>query len=292
MPNAVLMRRSLDGLSVGDAFGERFFQPKEILDAALAERRVPARPPWNWTDDTAMAVSLVETLEAEGHLDPDVFARRLGRRYVAEPSRGYGRGAHEVLAQLSLHVPWETAARTLFDGEGSKGNGAAMRVAPLGAFLADAALSTVVAQAHQSAAVTHAHPEGQAGAVAVAVAAHGLANGESLARVWTQVLERTPGGPTLDGLQRASRLGFDVPSTHAAEALGSGAKVLSEDTVPFSLWCALRHHDDFEEALWATVAGRGDRDTTCAIVGGLVALTDAPPAAWLAAREPLPARDR
>lgn len=287
MSNHALMRLSLDGLSVGDAFGERFFQPEEVLGPALAERRVPARPPWGWTDDTAMALSVVETLEARGRLDPDELARRFGRRYAAEPSRGYGGGAHEVLAALSLGAPWSSAARLLFSGEGSKGNGAAMRVAPLGAFLSDGPLADVVEQAHLSAAVTHAHPDGQAGAVAVAVAAHQLARREPLAMVWTQVLSRTAPGPTRDGLMKASRLGFDVSSAHAARELGSGQKVLSEDTVPFALWCALKHHADFEEALWATVAGRGDRDTTCAIVGGLVALQDAPPAEWVRAREPL-----
>lgn len=287
--NAVaLMQRSLEGLSVGDAFGERFFQPPGILEAALKERRVPGKAPWPWTDDTAMALSVVETLTAKGTLDADELGRRFGRRYAAEPARGYGRGAHEVLAQLSQGAPWARAAASLFEGQGSMGNGAAMRVAPLGAFFSTSPLSTVVEEAQRSAAVTHAHADGKAGAVAVAVAAACLGKHEPLATVWTQVLARTPPGPTRDGLQRASRLGFDVPATHAAEVLGSGAKVLSQDTVPFSVWCALKHHDDFVEAMWSTVSGLGDRDTTCAIVGGLVALNDPPPAAWLQAREPLP----
>ena len=42
--------------------------------------------------------------------------------------------------------------------------------------------------------------------------------------------------------------------------------------MPFALWCAARHIDNYEEALWATVSGLGDRDTTCAIVGGVVTL--------------------
>jgi hypothetical protein len=28
--------------------------------------------------------------------------------------------------------------------------------------------------------------------------------------------------------------------------------VISADTVPFSVWCALEHFDDFPEAMWAT----------------------------------------
>jgi hypothetical protein len=47
--------------------------------------------------------------------------------------------------------------------------------------------------------------------------------------------------------------------------------------------------EDFADALWWTVAGLGDRDTTCAIVGGIVSLSaNGLPADWLERREPLP----
>lgn len=65
----------------------------------------------------------------------------------------------------------------------------------------------------------------------------------------------------------------------------------AQDTVPFPFWRAARHLDDYEEALWLTVSGLGDRDTTCAVVGGIVACYVGEagiPAAWLEAREPLP----
>ena len=58
--------------------------------------------------------------------------------------------------------------------------------------------------------------------------------------------------------------------------------------MPFALFCAAHHLTSFEDAMWATVSGLGDRDTTCAIVGGIVALTSDPPMAWLLSREPLP----
>ena len=41
--------------------------------------------------------------------------------------------------------------------------------------------------------------------------------------------------------------------------------------------------DDFEKSVWLTVSGLGDRDTTCAIVGGIVALAvgeNALPCEW------------
>ncbi len=63
----------------------------------------------------------------------------------------------------------------------------------------------------------------------------------------------------------------------------------AQDTVPFCLWSAAYRLDHFEEALWWTAKGGGDCDTTCAIVGGIVALSaQAIPAAWLEQREALP----
>ena len=64
--------------------------------------------------------------------------------------------------------------------------------------------------------------------------------------------------------------------------------------MPFAPWCAARHLDSFEDALWSTVSGLGDRDTTCAIVGGVVALAvgrEGIPDAFVAAREALPVEE-
>ncbi|GAB4455219.1 MAG: hypothetical protein OHK0029_10960 [Armatimonadaceae bacterium] len=77
----------------------------------------------------------------------------------------------------------------------------------------------------------------------------------------------------------------------AAGILGNGILVSAQDTVPFCLWSAGEKLDNFAEATWQTVTGFGDRDTTCAIVGGIVAAyvgTEGIPADWIASREPLP----
>jgi ADP-ribosylglycohydrolase len=72
--------------------------------------------------------------------------------------------------------------------------------------------------------------------------------------------------------------------------LGTGSQVSSSDTVPYSLLCASRFLGSYEEALWNTVAGLGDRDTTCAIVGGIVVMfvgAEGIPSSWLSTRERL-----
>jgi len=51
------------------------------------------------------------------------------------------------------------------------------------------------------------------------------------------------------------------------------------------------HLSSYEEALWITVGGLGDRDTTCAIVGGILVMyarIESIPIEWLEHREHIP----
>ncbi|HMA35755.1 MAG TPA: ADP-ribosylglycohydrolase family protein [Chloroflexia bacterium] len=233
-------RVSLEGLSVGDAFGQRFFHHRAIIgrlwlqrDGSGLDLRQDAPlgpPPWRWTDDTAMALSVVEVLQTHETADQDRLARHFAERFHEEPRRGYGPAMHRLLPDILRRRHWRDAARQLFSGQGSFGNGAAMRVAPLGAYFADD-LDQVVAEAQRSAEVTHAHAEGVAGAIAVAGAA---------AWAW-----------------RSRQTGRLLPPDFIGQVLA---------LVP-------------------------DMDTTCAIVGGIVALYTGLagiPAEWRASREPLP----
>jgi ADP-ribosylglycohydrolase len=102
------------------------------------------------------------------------------------------------------------------------------------------------------------------------------------------VIALLPESETRQGIVKSLEIAPMNPE-EAARQLGTGKRVSSQDTVPYCLWCAAHHHDDYEGALWTTVAGGGDRDTTCAIVGGIVALSAKDvPETWLQHREPLP----
>lgn len=284
------VRRSLEGLSIGDAFGQQFFYFPEWI----ASRTLPAAP-WHFTDDTVMALSIAEALDAQGRADQDALAAAFARRYREEPDRGYGGMAHRILLEFSQGRNWREISRAVFGGEGSMGNGGAMRVAPLGAYFADD-LERAAREAAGSAEVTHAHPEGQAGAVAVAVAAVvacttcGKPAAVAGPEILTAAYQWTPDGATREGIARAIELTPGASVGLAVAALGNGSQVIAPDTVPFALWCAARHSSDFVEAMWTTISGLGDRDTTCAIVGGIVALSAGErriPDQWRLSREPL-----
>jgi ADP-ribosylglycohydrolase len=276
-------RRSLEGLSVGDAFGQLFFQlsPYRTSPSDLPQG------PWRWTDDTHMAMSVVEILATCGRIDQDALARAFARRYAEEPFRGYGGGARRLLEQIANGGDWHELSPRLF-GAGSYGNGAAMRVAPVGGYFSGD-LSRAAEEARLSAMVTHAHPEGQAGAIAVAVAAAIAADNAHPAGVdfLKEIIPFVPDGLTRDRIREATRIPPD-DLRGAIDQLGTGTKISAQDTVPFCLWSAAYHLDSFEDALWHTVKGLGDRDTTCAIAGGIVALSVSEiPASWLQRREPL-----
>lgn len=281
-------RASLEGLSVGDAFGDRHQTFAQI------EYRMAPHEELRFTDDTQMALSVVEVLAQYGEIEQDALALSFGQRY--DRTRAYGPAMHRLLPLLRTGASWQTAAHSLFGGQGSFGNGSAMRVASVGAYFADD-LDAAILHAKRSAEVTHSHSEASAGAIAVAAAA---------AQAWQTCQQQ----PTPDGADFLDRLLPIVPESDVkagiaiardvspaspidtvVEVLGNGSEVSCQDTVPFCLWCATHHLDDYEEALWTTISALGDRDTTCAIVGGIVVMYTGIagiPAAWRAAREPLP----
>src|SRR5262245_19850011 len=79
---------AVEGLSLGDAFGQQFF----YRDGA-ATRTLPP-PTWKYTDDTEMALAIHEVLGRHGQIEQQDLADTFGRRYGQNPHRGYGAGAH------------------------------------------------------------------------------------------------------------------------------------------------------------------------------------------------------
>ncbi|MFJ8001925.1 ADP-ribosylglycohydrolase family protein [Streptomyces sp. NPDC096310] len=279
---------SLRGLAVGDALGSQFFVPANY---PLLGRRALPTGDWQWTDDTEMAASVVAVLAAHHRVDQDALARSFAVHHDFD--RGYGPAVNRMLRLIREGGDWRELAAGLFDGQGSWGNGAAMRIAPLGAWYADDP-EQATHQAEISAYTTHQHREAVAGAMAVAAAAalaaapDGPPTAEALLDGVVALVPRSAVGA---GLRRArDLLDYDDPGTVAA-VLGCGRRTSAHDTVPFALWSAARGLGDYERAFWTTAQAGGDVDTNCAIVGGVVAAEGARGAApeqWRERTEALP----
>lgn len=302
---------ALEGLSVGDALGETCFRDSNF-EAILEDPRATAAAPWPYTDDTAMALGIYEILDQHGRIHQDELARRFAARFEAQPWRGYGPGAMRLLAQVITGSHWRTAAEAIFPG-GSFGNGSAMRIAPLAGYFAEDDHSLLAEEARRSSEITHAHPEGIAGGIAAALAgAYAWKHRDERASDQTKrgllefVLAHTPESAVREGLERAANIGFvlaeaevklldhgtsfDVSIEPIVRQLGNGSQISCQDTVPYCLWAAARHLDDYTAAIVTTIRAGGDIDTNCAIVGGIVALavgSDGIPADWRKDREEL-----
>ncbi|WP_454857872.1 ADP-ribosylglycohydrolase family protein [Promicromonospora soli] len=292
-----LCANSLAGLSVGDALGAQYFVPTNDPASLLGDGVLPGGE-WPWTDDTDMACSVATELIENGEVDQDRIAHAFAER--CDPYRGYGGGAVQVLHQIRDGIPWQKAAVAAFP-TGSFGNGAAMRVAPLGAYFAGD-LDRAVEQAIRASEVTHAHPEGIAGAVVVAVATAFVA-GASIAHTSPEPEEILDSvepyllpGATAQGVTIARDL-LDASVGEASWRLGNGSCVSAQDTVPFCLWAGATRLAAYPAAIKICIEAGGDVDTTAAIVGGIVGAytgmgardgIDGVPTAWLGRRELLP----
>lgn len=282
-------RVSLEGLSVGDSLGG-FFEMSSP-SSRHTDRRLPSAP-WHFTDDTNMALSIYSVLRKYGEINQDILAQSFAEHF--DRLRGYGMGARTLLNRVRKGEDWRTVSNQMF-GEGSFGNGGAMRVAPLGAYFADA-LELAISQARLSSEITHAHPEGIAGAIAAAVAAAvacRLSGTSPIPRqeFALQIMEHIPESDVKAGIKKAHDLPDDLPLHEVTRTLSNGQRVTAQDTVPFVIWCAGTYLDNYDEAIWQAIAAGGDTDTTAAMIGGIVACytgKQSIPEEWTASREPLP----
>ncbi|WP_329414345.1 ADP-ribosylglycohydrolase family protein [Streptomyces sp. NBC_00704] len=278
---------SLRGLAVGDALGSQFFVP---VNYPLLQRRELPPGPWQWTDDTEMACSVVAVLAAHHRIDQDALARSFAEHHDFD--RGYGPAVNRLLRLVREGDDWRELSSALFNGQGSWGNGAAMRIAPLGAWYADDP-EQATHQAEISSYPTHQHREAVVGAMAVAAAAAlaGAPGGSPSAEALLDgVIALVPKSAVRAGLGRARDMLDYADAATVAAVLGCGRRTSAHDTVPFALWSAARALTDYETAFWTTAQVGGDVDTTCAIVGGVLAAGKAggPPVAWTRQVEDLP----
>ncbi|MBI3270383.1 MAG: ADP-ribosylglycohydrolase family protein [Planctomycetes bacterium] len=255
---------SLLGLALGDALGAK--HEGGILGGILWVLVGGTRGEklW-WTDDTQMAVGLAESLVECGGLDPDRLARRWADGY--ETWRGYGHGARKLLARVRQGEDWRSANRSVFP-DGSLGNGAAMRAAPLGLFYyADP--ETLARAAEVAASITHAHPLGVEGGVLIARAtALALAEDFEPGAFLAALLAGCRREEFRKRLELARVWLGESPDLRAVSR-GLGTAVTAHESAVTAVYAFCRHRTDFMELVKFVVALGGDTDTIGAMAGGI-----------------------
>ncbi|TVR30487.1 MAG: ADP-ribosylglycohydrolase [Nitriliruptor sp.] len=266
-------RGVLLGLALGDALGAPFEGRSQIAGAQVAAW-IDAREPLRWTDDTHMALTLARHLVDDPQLDdPEALGTAFARAYAREPWRGYGSGPPQVFAMVEQGLRFEEAAGTLFGGSGSFGNGAAMRVAPVGLLPAATDPRDAARLAAVQARVTHTHPDAIAGATVVAQVIAGLIdaeriNADAIVGVVSAATGRLSPGPVHDGLiDVLDVVGSGGDAATAAGRCGTG--VAAAESVPAAIAALLAGGGDVLQVVTTAIGFGGDTDTIAAMAGAL-----------------------
>jgi poly(ADP-ribose) glycohydrolase ARH3 len=266
--DTTLLRRfegCLLGLAVGDALGAKFeaHSAEAIRDRfPTADHLIgyPQEDIW-YTDDTQMAIGVAETLVSQGQIVEEHLCRAFVANYV--PSRGYGRGARAVLEAMEEGCDHRQVTEKYFPG-GSYGNGAAMRVAPVGLIFRDDH-RRLWEQARASALPTHLHPLGIEGAqlLALAVALCSRADGFDRADFFDALVSSCESGPYRAQLEAAAR----VQSPEELARLGNQIEALY--SVPTAIAGFALTPESYEATICNLIFLGGDTDTLAAMAGAL-----------------------
>ncbi len=282
---------ALLGTAVGDGLGaglEGWLAVSEEDIRTQAEAKIVLR----YTDDTHMMIGVAESLAANRGFNGEHMALRFAENYEREPFRGYGPGPPRVFRMIREGAAWDRVASKLYGG-GSFGNGAAMRMAPVGVFYCDdpPRLREVAGKSGQ---ITHAHPLGKEGGVLQAYAVGLAAVADTDVGLQDRDFLRALSDFTehewyRNKLSLMAELLGTARRDEVVGGLGHGVEALH--SVPTAIFSFLSHPQSYEEAVTYAISLGGDTDTIAAMTGAISGAylgEEAIPVAW---RQKLENRD-
>ena len=253
------------GAAIGDALGrslegsrKRWIRPKdEKFDG-------------RWTDDTHMMIGVAESLIAKKGFEGKHVLLTFMKNWEEEPWRGYGPGPPRVFRMIRSGVPWDKAARLLYGGMGSYGNGAAMRVAPIDLLFYDD-VERLRKVAYKSAELTHTHDLGKEGAAiqayAVALAVQ-TEKGRFQPEVFIEkIINYTRNDIYKEKLEKAKVLLTQGEENDIVSNLGNSVEAFN--SVPTAIFCFAKNHKEYAKAVLYAVKLGGDADTIGAMSGAI-----------------------
>jgi len=217
------------GAIAGDIIGSVYeHHPIKTKDFPLFDSRC------TFTDDSVLTVAVADSVLTGRPYRESM--REIGRRH---PHAGYG---GSFIRWLFSHDPRPY---------NSWGNGAAMRVSPVG--FAFATEAEVLQQAQKSAEISHNHPEGIKGAQATAIAVFLARTGHNKEEIREQIHQR---------------FGYDLDRGVEDIRPGYAFDVSCQGTVPEAI-IAFLDSASYEDAVRNAVSLGGDSDTLACITGGI-----------------------
>ena len=192
---------------------------------------------------------------------------------------------------FSRRAPGNTCLQAIADGckgniydpvNDSKGCGGVMRVAPIGVYFEESELLSqnfIDMIGAKTAALTHGHPLGYIPAAALVHIVSRASHNENkslydiVENTRESILSNWGDNKYIDDFisiyDKAVILSkSELSDEEAISQLGEGW--VAEETLAIAVYCALKHQDDFEKALIASVNHNGDSDSTGAVTGNIL----------------------
>ena len=260
--------------AMGDAIGNMAFAyPLGISFSQYfsdLQNRISLLSDLTYTDDTAMMLGVCESFIARGSIDEQHLGDTFAKNFYRESWRGYSSGPQLIFQLVSEEgITYRQAAQTLFCGQGSYGNGAAMRIAPVALLYGDE--ENLYAIVEKCAAVTNIHAIGVdcaavlAKAISIAINCNEAITVNNFIRP-LQLFAQTP--EMINQLMLLERLFCDdSDGRNAARQLGTG--VAAFESVAFAIYIFLCHHANYEDCILQAGFYGGDCDTIAAMVGAM-----------------------
>ena len=152
----------------------------------------------------------------------------------------------------------------------SKGCGGVMRAAPAGLFYQK---ENAFNMAAEFAALTHGHPSGYLPAGALAYIIASIIEGQDIETAVKDTIGELEAHAGHDECARSLNQAIalvksGLPAVEAITRLGEGW--VGEEALAISVYCVLKHQDNFKKALAASVNHNGDSDSAGAITGNIL----------------------
>jgi ADP-ribosylglycohydrolase len=270
--NLTKAQNMLLGIAIGDAFGAGYeMQPRWKVLKYFTLNKYSRRKGWKagkYTDDTQMTIALVELLLSSEKFTKEAVADKFVEVYQRDPHGGYSGEMSKVMKSAKTGKDLIKSRKP-----GSPGNGACMRVVPLGVLHN---LSDVIEYAKTSAQVTHAGPKGETSAVCVAAASHYFYHNLGPPQgVFDYCINACKGmdRESIEYFKAVKEMKYLVPELLFGEKdRRFGVPVDGMRTAGAVLYILARFSDDPRQTLIESVLLGGDTDSTTAIALGIVAI--------------------
>ncbi|WP_319414796.1 ADP-ribosylglycohydrolase family protein [Marispirochaeta aestuarii] len=299
VPFSSMVKGGIFGLAVGDALGVpvEFMKRESIARSPINGMKgygTHNQPLGTWSDDTSMALCILESITKTGW-NIDDQAMRFVRWYKEAHLTAHdavfdiGIATAQAIDRITAgYAPLEAGSRD----ENSNGNGSLMRSLPAAVYCAvNCDDEELVKEVANSSSITHAHPRSRLGCVIHAFITAELLKGKRIDAALIGAAKRVESvlessilfSEMKQELQHYHSILYDnLELTKPSEIRSSGYVV---DTLEAAVWCLLTS-SGFEECVLKAVNLGDDTDTVGAVTGGLAGIYwgyESIPSEWIEA---------